>query len=73
MLIDVKVGILLTFLASMKAKVHVCLYQKHAFVFGCFTRESYEAVVTIYVGLPQAHPNNIEYNTNVTIPYYIVD
>ena len=34
-LIDVKVGILLTFLASMKAKVHVCLYQKHAFIFGC--------------------------------------
>ena len=32
MLIDVEVGLLLTFLASMKAKV--CLYQKYASVFG---------------------------------------
>ena len=41
MLIDVEVGILLTFLASMKAKVHVCLYQKHAFVFGCLHMNVY--------------------------------
>ena len=33
-LIDVKVGLLLTFLASMKAKVHVRLYQKYVSVFG---------------------------------------
>ena len=32
-LIYVKVGVLLTFLASMKAKVH--LYQKHVSVFLC--------------------------------------
>ena len=32
-LIDVEVGLLLTFLASVKAKV--CLYQKCASVFGC--------------------------------------
>ena len=32
-LIDIEVGLLLTFLASMKAKV--CLYQKCVSVFGC--------------------------------------
>ena len=32
-LIDVEVGLLLTFLASMKAKI--CLYQKYVSVFGC--------------------------------------
>ena len=35
-LIDVEVGLLLTFLASMKAKVR--LYQKRVSVFGCFNR-----------------------------------
>ena len=33
MLIDVKVGLLLIFLASMKAKA--CLYQNYVSVFGC--------------------------------------
>ena len=32
-LIDIEVGLLLTFHASMKAKV--CLYQKYVSVFGC--------------------------------------
>ena len=36
-LIDVEVGLLLTFLASMKAKV--CLYQKCVSVFWVFTHE----------------------------------
>ena len=39
-LIDVKVGLLLTFLASMKAKVHVRLYQKYVSVFGCLDMKS---------------------------------
>ena len=39
MLIDVEVGLLLTFLASMKAKVH--LYQKYVSVFGCLHVKSY--------------------------------
>ena len=34
-LVDIQVGLLLTFLASMKAKVHVCLYIR----FWMFTRE----------------------------------
>ena len=35
MLIDIEVGLLLTFLASMKAKV--CLYQKYVSVLGVYT------------------------------------
>ena len=38
-LIDVKVGLLLTFLASMKAKVR--LYQKYVSVFGCLHVKRY--------------------------------
>ena len=37
-LIDVKVGLLLTFLVSMKAKIH--LYQKCVSVFGCLHMKS---------------------------------
>ena len=39
-LIDVEVGILLTFLESTKAKVHVCLYQKYISVFLCLHTKS---------------------------------
>ena len=38
-LIDVKVGLLLTFLASIKAKVR--LYQKYVSVFGCLHVKRY--------------------------------
>ena len=37
-LIDVKVGLLLTFLVSMKAKIH--MYQKCVSVFGCLHMKS---------------------------------
>ena len=39
-LIDFEVGLLLTYLASMKAKVHVRLYQKYVSVLGVYTCRS---------------------------------
>ena len=45
-LIAVEVGVLLTFLASTKAKVH--LYQKHVSVFWVFTCEKADTFICVF-------------------------